>query len=368
LGLVKDRIRGAPLYEPRDYPERLVARLDLNENPGPVPGFVVEAVAEEARRANRYPEKRLYDTLYELLEDYTGVDRNFLVFGPGSDSLLRAVFDAVVEPGDRVVYPSPGFAMYSVYAALSGAKAELVELSPCGDKWCLDLAELIDRARDAQLVVIDNPNNPTGALLLGRRDIVDLVEETEAVIVIDEAYYEFSGETVIDLVEEHERLVVARTFSKAFGLAGLRIGYMAASRELREAVWKLLAPFPVPRTSLAAAIAALKHRGIVEKQVREIRGNRDWLRGELLGMGIQAYRSWTNFLLADTGIPGVVNKLAEKGVMVRRVPMGDTWMRVTIGTRKELEALLKSLRQAKEQVVAKNKCFSRHRDENTHKP
>ena len=350
--MVKDRIRGAPLYEPRDYPEGLVARLDLNENPGPVPGFVVEAVVEEARRANRYPEKRLYDTLYELLEDYTGVDSGFLVFGPGSDSLLRAVFDATVEPGDRVVYPSPGFAMYSVYAALSGAKAETIELSPCGDKWCLDIAELIDRARGARLVVLDNPNNPTGALLLGRRDIADLVEETKAVIVVDEAYYEFSGETIVDLVGEHERLVVARTFSKAFGLAGLRIGYIAAPRELREAVWKLLAPFPVPRTSLAAATAALRHRDLVEKQVREITGNREWLRGELLGMGIKAYRSWTNFLLADTDIPGIVDKLAERGVMVRRVPMGDTWMRVTIGTRKELEALLEALRQVKEEQAS----------------
>ena len=346
--MVKEWIASAPVYEPRDYPQDIVARLDLNENPGPVPGFIVDAVLREARRANRYPEKRLYENLYALLEEYTGLSRRHLVFGPGSDALLRSVFDAVIKPGDLVVYASPSFTMYGVYSALSGARVETLRLSACGDKWCLDLAELISRARGAKLVVIDNPNNPTGSLLLGGRDVRELVEETNALVVLDEAYYEFSQASSIGLVEEAQRLVVTRTFSKAFGLAGLRVGYMAAPREIRDAVWKLLAPFPVPRTSLAAAIAALEHRDFFEEAVRRITELREWLYRELLVLGAKPYRSWTNFVLADTGVENVVDKLAERKIMVRRVPMGDTWARITIGSRKELDAFINALRDLKQ--------------------
>ncbi|MET1101059.1 MAG: histidinol-phosphate transaminase [Pyrodictiaceae archaeon] len=343
MQLVRREVKEAPLYEPPSYSRSVVARLDLNENPFPPPDFVVEAVLAEARRANRYPEKELYDRLYMLLGDYTGVDERLLAIGPGGDGLIQALISSVVGPGDRAVCIEPSFPMYTLHLTLKGASVEKVGLEPCGDKWCLDLTSLVNSARNARMIIIDNPNNPTGSLLVDERSIRELIEETRALIVVDEAYYEFSKSSVIGLVEETDRLVVLRTLSKAFSLAGLRIGYMAGSRELRDAVWKHIAPFPVSRVAAAAAVAALEHREYFARIVDEIIRRRMWLRSQLNNLGVRAYKSWTNFILVDTGIPRVAEKLARKGVRVQPTSLGDTWIRVSVGAPEELKYFIEVL-------------------------
>ena len=337
--MIKEWVLDAPLYEPRDYPRDSV-RLDLNENPEPPPQTVIQAAITELMRANRYPEKKLYDEFLDALEHYVGIGREYLVFGPGSDAILRALFEASLNPGDAIVYPSPSFSMYEVYAKLYRAKASTVPLRDCGDKWCLSLSELIEKARYAKLVLVDNPNNPTGSILLDTGQVEELVSSTEAIVVVDEAYFEYSGVTVKDLVESYENLVVVRTFSKAFGLAGLRIGYAIASPRVRAALWRFLAPFPVSRPSIAAARAALQNRSYVKHVVETVRKRREELAAELRRLGMKPYRSWTNFLLVNTYIDDVVGKLARKGIAVRKVPMGSTWMRVSIGSAVELSKLL----------------------------
>ncbi|BEP17963.1 histidinol-phosphate transaminase [Pyrofollis japonicus] len=345
--IIRKWVREAPVYEPRDYSRDTVARLDLNENPEPPPQCIVDAILEEARRANRYPEKNMYNQLLDGLSEYTGISRDNIAFGPGSDALLRSLFEAVLDPGDVVVAAAPSFSMYRVYSSLSGARYRETPLRECGDKWCVDRDAFLEEAKNAKLVVIDNPNNPTGSLLFDRETIASIAENTRGLVVVDEAYYEFSKETVIDLVSEFSNIVVTRTFSKAFGLAGLRIGYLVAAKDVRDAVWKFLAPFPMPRTSIAAAIAALGCRNIFKKIVENIAERREWLREHLGALGMKPYRSWTNFVLVDTRIDNVVDRLAERGVMVRRVPFGDTWARITIGARGELEILLKTLSEIK---------------------
>ena len=340
--MFKPWIREAPHMVLREYGGG-VARLDLNESPYPPPSFVIEAAARELERGNRYPDGNMFRRLYEALSSYTGLTGDSIVVGAGGDDILRAVFAGTVEPGDKVVAPRYSFGMYRAYAKLAGTVFVGVPLEPRGERWVLDEDRLLAEARRAKLVLLDRPNNPTGSMILEEKRVEELLSETKGLVVVDEAYYEFTGRTAAGLVEGHKNLVVLRTLSKAFCLAGLRVGYALAHRETAATLRKLLPPFPTSRPSLAAAIVALENpdyaRGVVERIVSE----RERLRTMLRKTGAKPYASHTNFVLVETGISRVVEKLYRLGVAVRSVPMGDAWFRATVGLPEENERLAKAL-------------------------
>lgn len=340
--LFKPWIREAPRVGLRGYGSG-VARLDLNESPYPPPDFVVEAAAKELGRGNRYPDGDLFGRLYEALSAYTGLPAGSLVVGAGGDDILRAVFAGTVEPGDKVVAPSFSFGMYRVYAKLAGTVFVGVPAEPRGEWWVLDEERFISESRRARLVLLDRPNNPTGSMFLSEKRVEELLGETKGLVVVDEAYYEFTGSTVAGLVEAHENLVVLRTLSKAFCLAGLRVGYALAHRETAEKLRSLLPPFPTSRPSVAAAVAALENPGYAREVVERIVAERERLREKLGGAGARPYASHTNFLLVETSIGGVVDKLYSLGVAVRGVPMGDAWFRATVGLPGENDRLVDAL-------------------------
>ncbi len=342
MTLVKEWLLDIAVYEPRDYGENSI-RLDMNENPYPPLKCVVDAALRELSRANRYPERKLYTALIEALEQYTGVKAANIVVGGGSDSILKAVFEATLEPGDVVVHLHPTFSMYPIYSAIYRGNTTSVELKECGERWCIPFEELLSKSGQAKLVVIDNPNNPTGSLLVEPREVEELLQSTNALVVVDEAYFEYSGVTAAGLVESYDNLVVVRTFSKAFGLAGFRVGYALASRRLVKVLKLLLTPFPVSRPSLAAATAALSCIDEVKRRVTEILRMREELRGKLRSLGFKPYKSWTNFVLVKTSIEDVVGRLERLGILVRRVPMGSRWMRVSVGSQYEISKLISVL-------------------------
>ncbi|ABM80350.1 histidinol-phosphate transaminase [Hyperthermus butylicus] len=333
----------------RDY-SGVIARLDLNEPPFPPSTRVIEAVKAEVFNVNRYPEPGLIRRLVERLAEYSDVDVDNLVIGTGADLILQQTFNTVVEPGSLVVYPYPAFFVYDKIIGLLGGKPARIDLVDDGDVWKLPLEKLVSalESNDVRLVVIDNPNNPTGSLLLAdtaaARRILDAASAIGALVVIDEAYYEFSGVTFAKLVDSYDNLVVVRTMSKAFALAGMRIGYAIASRKIAGILRKLLPPFP-PRLSIVAALAALDDIGYSRKLVEWVKHEREWLRIELASIpGVKVYRSTTNFLLVQTPVENVVAKLSEKGVAVRSVPLGSEWMRISVGLHEENQAALEALR------------------------
>lgn len=324
--------------------------LDLNECPFPPPRAVVEALCSAGCYANRYPGRELFDRLKQLVADYAGVGvDNVAVFG-GGDEGLRAVFEAFIASGDNVVLTKPGFAMVRAYARIRGAKTTSIPLQEEGFRWTIDFNSLLEAAKKAKLVVIENPHNPTGSLLLTPKHVRELLVEAEnTVVLIDEAYYEFAGVTVANLVRDHPNLLVLRTLSKAFCLAGLRVGYLVAAEETLKQMASVLAPFAVSRPSLAAAIEALENRGYVRHVVRFIVRERERLFQEINRIdGFKAYVSKTNFLLVKTPENIDVVELAlEQGIRIRRVAdLAGSYARVSIGLRRANELLLKVLREA----------------------
>ncbi|HID41602.1 MAG TPA: histidinol-phosphate transaminase [Pyrodictium sp.] len=343
---VKPWLENQEGYKPRSYGVIRV-RLDLNESPYPPPAQVVEAVAREVARGNRYPEAEQYQRLTELLSSYTGAAPEQIIVGLGGDMVLEKAFTLVLGRREKAVYPWPSFSMYEVYTRQQGGEAAKIELEPSDDRWQLDWSRFAKEALSARLVALDNPNNPTGSLIAPSEDeLAELLEKLSregVLLILDEAYYEFSGVTYAGLAESYDNLLVVRTLSKAFSLAGLRVGYGIAHPSLAEKLRSLLPPF-LPRTSLAAAIAALEEPSFAAKVVEVIQREREWLAKSLRKLpGIRVYRSATNFLLVETPVPKVVDRLAEHGIAVRRVPLGDNWLRVTVGTPAENRLFLETL-------------------------
>jgi histidinol-phosphate aminotransferase len=316
---------------------RQTVRLHMNEVPYPPPLDIVEAAKKGLSEVNRYADPEDLEQLRGLLADYVGVPRRYIVLSPGSDLLLRELLHTF-SVGRQVVTVSPSF-FPTVQAAKQFASKRLsIRLSPPR----FDLAQelLVNALKEPSLVIIDNPNNPTGSMLLDRRAVETVVEHGDSLLVIDEAYYEFSDVTFADIVRDHPNLVVVRTMDKAFGLAGARIGYAIAG----EAALQRLASFYafLPRPSLYAAIEALQHPSYVRENVRRIVEGREQLRQALQALGVRVNPSSTNFLLVQTKMPDLPERLGEAGVLVSDVSnqMPPGFVRVSVGTGEENDAFL----------------------------
>ena len=343
MGFFREPVESLKEHELRDY-AHVKARLDLNESPYPPPQHIVEAASRELLRCNRYPDRRLLSELIEAVAEYTGARMGNIVVGPGGEGILGTLFQGTVERGDTVVYPVYSFVAYRILARITEALPLEIPMKPRGSWWVIDEDKLVSGAREARLTVIDRPNNPTGSVFPSIRRIEELLEEARGLVVVDEAYYEFHGETAAHLVESHENLVVIRSFSKAFGLAGLRIGYAIASPSVARVLRAMLPPFPASRPAIAAAAAALKNPGYVREYVEYVSRERGRLLERLSGLpGVKPYNSRASFVLVETGVDEVVGKLYERGVAVSRAPMGSNWFRASIGSREENNLLIEAL-------------------------
>ncbi len=332
--------------QPYPLPKRLpgLVYLDLNECPFSPPEHVVKAACRAAVRGNRYPSEEDYMEVKRLLAEYTGLDPENIVLTAGGDEGLRAVFDVFVGNGDRVVLLEPGFAMMRFYTVVRGGFYQHVRLREAGSRFVLDEDEVIEASSGARLVVIENPHNPTGSLVADEELVSRLIDETEAVILVDEAYFEFSGVTVSRLLEKSDRLLVLRTLSKAFCLAGFRVGYLLAQPPAAELVRKALTPFNLSIVQLAAAKAALEDRRYVEDVIDHVNSEKERIGAKLREMGVKVYESYTNFLLLKTGVSNIHQKLAEHGIVVKQVAsLGPDYIRVTIGTRDENDRFLEAM-------------------------
>jgi histidinol-phosphate aminotransferase len=296
-----------------------------------------------------YPDPIARELRQRAAEIY-GVSPEQIVAGNGSDDLLAMLFRLTLDgaagaaAGDRVAYPVPTYSLYDTLAAIQGAEACRV---PFGDDFVLPADELL--ARDAQLYIVCNPNSPSGTLTKAA-DIDRFAARTRALVVVDEAYVDFARETCLPLLAERPNVVVLRTFSKSYSLAGMRIGLAFGSREIIGELNKVKDSYNLNRLSLVAARAALEDQAWMRANVERIRSARRKLVAALAELGFSVPPSEANFVLArrpGTSMAPTYRRLKEEGVLVRyfEVPGLTDALRITVGLPEENDALVEALRR-----------------------
>lgn len=343
--LVREELRSLEPYEVMTYPG--VIKLDANENPYELPPAIVEEIFQQVKRQdfNRYPDS-LAGQLREKLSFYSGIPVDGTMAGNGADELILTIF-LTFGSGGKVIITSPTFSMYRIHSLIAGSKP--VEV-PRQANFRVDLEAVIRKAEDpdVRVIVICSPNNPTGnttSLL----DIAEVLKRTHALVVVDEAYGEFTKESCISLINEYPNLVVLRTFSKAFSLAGLRIGYLLAQPPTVKELLKVKQPFNLNTFSQYAATMVLDHPAEFKGTIATIIKSRETLFANLNNLqGVQAFPSEANFITFSTSLPAkeVFNSLLKKGILVRNVTtMGlPECLRVTVGRPEENQLFLKALK------------------------
>jgi len=319
-------------------------KLASNETPwGPVPA-VAAAIAEAATGVNRYADHRATELRRALAADM-GVDEAAVTVGCGSAGLLQQLCLTYVDPGDEVVYPWRSFEVYPVFTQLAGGTAVTVPL--VDDAFDLDAVAAAITPR-TKLVFLASPNNPTGTAV-SALDLARFMESVDSttLVVIDEAYREFNdpalGDPVTDVLPHHDNAVVLRTFSKAHGLAGLRVGYMIAHPEVVAAVDKTLLPFAVNAIAQAAAIAAIAAAGDIRERVAVLQDERARVVAALTAAGHAFPQPQANFVWLPFGdrTDEVHLGLEQRGVVTR--PFPGEGIRVTIGSAEENDRFLSTL-------------------------
>jgi len=323
-----------------------IVKLDGNENPYGCSPRVRQALADFSYY-HIYPDSEQRQ-LRKALESYVGVPSNRIVAGSGSDELIDLILRLFLEPGDRVVNCTPTFGIYSFSTETSGGK--VIEV-PRDGSFAVDVAGTAEaiRSNGAKLVFVASPNNPSGNTT-PEGDIVQILR-TGAVVVVDEAYYEFSGETVLHLADKYDNLIVLRTFSKWAGLAGLRVGYGLFPESLVGHLLRIKPPYNVNAAAQVAAVESLKDIDYLRRTVEAIVSERERMFNALSDVGFLApYPSRANFILCRvSGEPAEVihRRLRARGISVRYFdsPRLRDHLRFSVGKPEHTDALLAALRQ-----------------------
>jgi histidinol-phosphate aminotransferase len=321
-------------------------RLDFNENPIGCSPTVRRALAKlSSASISAYPEQ---ETVRRKAAKHFGVQPSELLLTNGTDEALSLVVTTFVEPRDRVLLVEATYAMYRFYSELAGAQIVSARYdATMYFPWKNVLAALKQKPR---VFFLPNPNSPTGNLL-NKQDLRRILNAAKhTLVVIDEAYFEFSGVTVIPWIRRHKNLIVTRTFSKTAGLAGLRLGCIFTHQELAATMRKSQSPYPVNAAALAAAEAAMRDRKFIARTVSEVRRSHKDLQLGLTRLGIQYFPSAGNFVLANFGprAKEIVAGLNQKGILVRDRSSdfaGQGYVRITLGTPPQTQRLLKELKE-----------------------
>jgi histidinol-phosphate aminotransferase len=312
-------------------------RLDFNENTVACSPRVKEVLARiSAGDLTRYPERAPVE---RIVAEHLGVDPEQVALTNGVDEAIHVLFETFLDSGDELLLPVPTYTMYEIYASATEARAITVQAAD-------DLQFPFERIVAAitpktKIVAIANPNSPSGSIA-SREQIIDIAQRAPgAVVLVDEAYFHFYGETVIDLVGEVPNLMVARTFSKAYGLAGLRLGVLVGPREMMQWIRRVLSPYSVNSLALACLPPALSDTAYLDWYVGEVREARAEFETALDTAGVRFWPSRANFVLVDIGAQHreFVRMMSAGGVLVRdrsSDPGCDGYVRITIGTREQM--------------------------------
>jgi len=271
----------------------------------------------------------------------------------GVDEAIHLLCSTYLEPGDEALIVVPTFAMYAIFALAEGAR--VIEV-PAGDNFAFPTRQLLAQISPrTRLIAVANPNNPTGAAVAGNVLTQIAQAAPQAAVLVDEAYFEFHGETIIDRTRQIENLFVARTFSKAYGLAGLRIGVLAGDARQIAMVRRVASPYSVNVAALAILPAAIHDQEYVNGYVAQVRRNRERLQLELGSLALHYWPSHANFVLVRIGIGHAefVRALRDRGILVRDRhfdPGCEGCVRLTVGTDEHTQTLILAMRDVINQI------------------
>ncbi len=328
---------------------RILAKLDQNESPIPPPlDLLSEAYRISIKEINRYQRRELYEIVRELYAEYVGISKDFIWIQPGVDLFFEDIL--VTRDRRRIIVPYPSYFLFIEQAKHYGYN--IVKL-PLDNNFA---NKIFTTAREKKnIVYIDNPNNPTGRIIIRKQEIHPLLNTNNNLVLIDEAYYEFCNYTLKDLVRNHDNIVVFRTMSKAFGFAGGRVAFCISNPHLAENIFYYdIIRFRISTISLMTAKILLENRYYVNRIINTITRERSRVIHTVRKMGLHVYDSCTNFIMIDTGIPRIADLLRREGVLVKDLGkiFGNDfvgYIRVTIGLPKENNAFLDSL----EKIISK---------------
>lgn len=339
-------VAGKGMAEVRErFGIKSVVKLASNENPlGPSPRALTATMAG-LPELNRYPDVTA-SRLRAALAGRLGVTPEWILVGNGSDEVLRLVAATYIRPGDLCLLPACSFPNYRSVSSLFGGQVAEVELR---DE-TMDLERMAAAAADVRIIFLCRPNNPTGTVFSEEefQQFLSAVPPS-ALVLLDEAYGEFDGSAfdAVSLLRTHPNLMLTRTFSKAYGLAGLRVGYGVAHPEVWDSVWSVREPFSVNALAQEAALAALEDGEHLERTLANNREGLAALEAGFRALGLSWIPSRANFLMVDVKRPAgeVSTALMSRGVIVRDCgPFGrPTWLRVTVGRPEQVGFFLDSL-------------------------
>lgn len=323
-------------------------RLNLNEHPKSPMQISQLSINLEEMVLNRYI-KQEDGPLIKELSNYTGFSKEKIVIGNGADEIISNIIDRFCSKNILIVTPT--FGVYEHYANLRSKRVNIVELN---EDFSLPYKKIIRRANEKKidLIIICNPNNPSGTLF-DKEKIIQIMKDTNCYIMVDEAYYEFSDYSLAKYIENFNRLLVVRTLSKAFGLAGLRIGYCLSNKKTIEKLRSFQMPFNVSNFSQFFGSEVIKNKDSFLDYVNFIKQERDELSNKLKDLGLKVYPSKTNFLLikfpSDSDIEKIYRHLENKNIYVRKLdqnlPILKNTLRVSIGLEEENEEFYEHVKQ-----------------------
>jgi histidinol-phosphate aminotransferase len=348
--LFRNGVRGMATYSPIEPPDQIARRLglpesniiklDANENPYGVAPEVLE-VLSRAKYLSIYPDPA-QKAIRKGIAEYVGCSPNNIVAGAGADELIDLICRLVLNPGDKVLTFSPTFSYYKHVVELNDGA--LIDVPREAD-YSIDTAKLssID-LHDIKIVLLCSPNNPTGNML--KKEVLDFFLGKDILVVVDEAYFEFSGSTYADLIASHNNLLVLRTFSKCFGLAGLRVGYGIMSPPLQEAIMKIKPPYSVNMAAEVALQTCLQKKEIFTNQVAKMIATRDQVIAALnTRKDLEVYPSRSNFILfrlKSANAKMLKDTMEQQGILLRyfNTPQLQNHLRVSVGTKEQMDVFL----------------------------
>jgi histidinol-phosphate aminotransferase len=353
LDIIKPAVRALRAYTLS--PHRASVKINQNENPWDAPAEIKEEVLRRfaARQWSRYP-AFVPVSLHERLAEFAGWQADGVIAGNGSNELIQALLMVSIGPGKRVLISEPTFALYRQVATVLGGEVESVLLTP---ELTYDVAALLKTIEEKQpdVTIICSPNNPTGCVI-ATADLRRLLRASRGLVVIDEAYHEFAQQSVVPLLNEHENLIVLRTFSKAMAFAALRVGYLLAAPELVTEIRKAVLPYNLNAFSqLAAEVALERYAALLGPTVKAILKERERLYSEVSKIhGLHPLKSSANFMVVkrDGDVRQIFEELLKRDILVRDVsgyPMLANYFRFNVGTPEENDLLLRALNEIADQ-------------------
>ena len=327
-------------------------RLDFNESTiGCSPRVLAVLHSLDAETLARYPEREPVEC---AVAEFLGLDGEQVLLTNGVDEAIHLLCSTYLDAGDEAIIVAPTFAMYSLFAQAEGARVVQV-LS--GESFAFPLEDLLARiGTRTRLIAVANPNNPTGTVVAAEVLLQVARAAPQAALLVDEAYFEFHGETILGSIVRPANLFVARTLSKAYGLAGLRIGILAGDAERMAMVRRAASPYNVNAVALAALPEALQDQEYVEHYVAEVKRGRTLLELELRTLGLHYWPSSANFVLVRIGRAHAefVQALRARGILVRdrnTDPGCEGCVRLTVGSKEHTQTLIGELREVVEQLA-----------------